>query len=64
MVLSIIGIVCWIICTPASVVLGLIAQSKFRQQGRPDTLAKVAWIGGVVLIVLGILLSIISYSSS
>lgn len=58
--LAIIGIVCLVICVPASIVLGLIAQSKFRAQGRSDTLAKVAWIGGVVLIGLGILLSIIS----
>ncbi len=58
-VLAIIGIVCWFCCTPASVVLGLIAQSKFREQGRSDTLAKVAWIGGVVLIFLGILFYVI-----
>jgi hypothetical protein len=36
-------------------VLGFIAQSKFRQQGRSDTLAKVAWIGGIVALVLGVL---------
>ena len=57
-VLSVIGIVCWLLCSPAAIVLGLIAQSKFRSQGRPDTLAKVAWIGGIVLLALGILLFI------
>jgi hypothetical protein len=57
--LAIIGIVCWILCAPASIVLGLVAQSKFRAQGRPDTIAKVAWIGGVVLVVLGVFFSII-----
>ena len=57
-VLSVIGIVCWLICSPAAIVLGLIAQNKFRAQGRPDTLAKVAWIGGIVLLVLGIVLAI------
>jgi hypothetical protein len=46
MVLSIIGIVCWFLCSPAAIVLGLIAQSKFREQGQKGTLAKVAWIGG------------------
>lgn len=58
MVLSIIGIVCWLFCTPAAIVLGVIAQSQFRNQGRPDTLAKVAWIGGIVLMVLGIVVFI------
>lgn len=62
--LAIIGIVCLVICVPASIVLGLIAQSKFRAQGRPDTLAKVAWIGGVVLLGLGLLISILSAVSS
>ena len=57
-VLSVIGIVCWFLCSPAAIVLGLIAQSKFRAQGRSDTLAKVAWIGGIVLLVLGIVIAI------
>lgn len=54
-VLSIIGIVCWFCCSPAAIVLGLVAQNQFRSQGRPDTLAKVAWIGGIVALALGIL---------
>jgi uncharacterized membrane protein len=54
-VLSIIGIVCWFCCSPAAIVLGLIAQNQFRNEGRPDTIAKVAWIGGIVALVLGIL---------
>lgn len=58
-ILSIIGIVCWFCCSPAAIVLGLIAQSKFREQGQSDTLAKVAWIGGIAFLVLGI----ISYST-
>jgi hypothetical protein len=57
-VLAVIGIVCWLVCSPAAIVLGLIAQNKFRAQGRPDTLAKVAWIGGIVLLVLGIAVGI------
>jgi hypothetical protein len=57
-VLSIIGIVCWFLCSPAAIVLGLIAQNKFRAQGRPDTLAKVAWIGGIALLVLGIVVAV------
>jgi hypothetical protein len=59
-VLAVIGIVCWLLCSPAAIVLGLIAQSKFRAQGRSDTLAKVAWIGGIVLLVLGIIVAIAS----
>ena len=57
-VLSVIGIVCWLICSPAAIVLGLIAQNQFRKQGRSDTLAKVAWIGGIVLLALGIVIGI------
>jgi hypothetical protein len=59
-VLSVIGIVCWFLCSPAAIVLGLVAQSKFRAQGRSDTLAKVAWIGGIVLLALGIVVAIAS----
>ena len=55
--LAIIGIVCILICAPAAIVLGLIAQGKFREQGRPDTLAKVAWIGGIVSIVISLVYS-------
>jgi hypothetical protein len=54
-VLSIIGIVCWFCCSPAAIVLGFIAQNQFRSQGRSDTIAKVAWIGGIVALALGIL---------
>jgi len=57
-VLAVIGIVCWIFCAPAAIVLGLIAQNQFRRQGRPDGLAKTAWIGGIVLLVLGIILAV------
>jgi hypothetical protein len=55
-VLSVIGIVCWLFCSPAAIVLGFIAQSQYRSQGRPDGLAKTAWIGGIVLLVLGIII--------
>lgn len=55
MVLSVIGIVCWWCCPPTSIALGLIAQGKFREQSRADTMAKVAWIGGIVASVLGTL---------
>jgi hypothetical protein len=63
-VLSVIGIVCWFLCSPAAIVLGLVAQSKFRAQGRSDTLAKVAWIGGIVLLVLGIIIAITARGNS
>ena len=55
MILSIIGIVCWFCCSPAAIGLGLFAQSKYREQGQSDTLAKVAWIGGIAFLVLGII---------
>jgi hypothetical protein len=58
MVLSVIGIVCWFLCSPAAIVLGIIAQSQFRNQGRPDSLAKTAWIGGIVALLLGIIVAI------
>lgn len=57
-VLSVIGIVCWFLCSPAAIVLGIVAQNQFRNQGRPDSLAKTAWIGGIVALVLGIVVSI------
>jgi len=57
-VLSAIGIVCWFLCSPAAIVLGLIAQGQFRNQGRPDSLAKTAWIGGIVAFALGIVVVI------
>jgi hypothetical protein len=57
-VLSIIGIVCWFLCSPAAIVLGIIAQGQFRNQGRPDTLAKTAWIGGIVALAIGIIVAI------
>ncbi|GAA0346279.1 hypothetical protein NE235_09655 [Actinoallomurus spadix] len=62
-VLSIIGIICWFFCPLAGIVLGLVAQNQFRAQGRPDTLAKVAWIGGVVSAVLGILVTLLRLQS-
>ncbi len=61
-VLSVIGIVCWFLCSPAAIVLGIIAQGQFRNQGRPDTLAKTAWIGGIVALALGIVVAIATNS--
>lgn len=54
-VLAIIGIICWFCCSPAAIVLGLFAQNQFRAQGRPDTLARVAWIGGIVALILQVI---------
>lgn len=54
LVLSIIGIVCWFLCPIAAIVLGLVAQPKYSAQGQPSTLAKVAWIGGIVFLALDI----------
>jgi hypothetical protein len=58
MILSIVAIVCWFICSPISIGLGLFAQSKYREQGQSDTLAKVAWIGGIAFLILGIITTV------
>jgi hypothetical protein len=63
MILSIIGIICWFCCAPLSIVLGIVAQTQFRRQGQPDTLAKVAWIGGVVALALGLVFTIMRFST-
>ena len=60
--LAIIGIVCIFICSPAAIILGFIAQGKYREVNQPDTLAKVAWIGGIVSLVLGVLVNILARS--
>jgi hypothetical protein len=57
-VLSVIAIVCWFLCSPAAIILGIVAQNQFRNQGQPDTLAKTAWIGGIVALVVGIVVYI------
>jgi hypothetical protein len=64
LVLSIIGIVCWFVFSPASIVLGLIAQSQFRKNGQRDTLAKVVWIGGIIVLALGIILVVTHHSTT
>lgn len=54
-ILGIIGIVCWFCCSPAAIVLGLIGQSQATKNGQPTTLPRIAWIGGIVALLLGIL---------
>jgi len=61
LILSVIAIVCWYLFAPAAIMLGLIAQRQYRKQGRRDTLAKVAWIGGIVVLALYILLLILHH---
>jgi len=63
LILSIAGIVCWFIFSPAAIVLGLIAQGQYRNQGQRDTLAKVAWIGGIIVLALGIILVVLQHHS-
>lgn len=61
-VLGILGIICWVFCwlgAVASIILGLIGQSKARQLGQSDTLPRIAWIGGLCFLVLWIVLSIV-----
>jgi len=62
-ILGIIGIVCWFCCSPAAIALGLFGQSKARATGQSDTLPKIAWIGGVVFLVIGIIFAIINATS-
>ena len=54
-ILGIIGIVCWFCCSPASIVLGLIGQSQANKTGQSATLPRVAWIGGIIALILGII---------
>lgn len=63
-ILGIIGIVCWFCCSPAAIVLGLIGQSKAKQNGQSPTLPRIAWIGGIVFLLLGIILAIANASIS
>ena len=58
LVLGIVGIVCWFFCALASIILGLIGQSKARELGQSDTVPKVAWIGGIVSMVIGLLVGL------
>ena len=60
--LAIIGIVCIFICSPAAIILGFIAQGKYREVNQPDMLAKIAWIGGIVSLVLGVIINIAARS--
>ncbi|MDP9239260.1 MAG: hypothetical protein M3O55_01270 [Actinomycetota bacterium] len=55
MIMGIIGIVCWLCCAPVSIVLGLIGQSQATKAGQSATLPRIAWIGGIVVLVLNII---------
>lgn len=55
MILGIIGIVCWFCCSPAAIALGLIGQSQAQKSGQSTTLPRVAWIGGIAFLILGII---------
>jgi len=58
-ILGIIGIVCWFCCQPASIALGLIGQSQANKSGQSATLPKVAWIGGIVALIIAIALYVL-----
>lgn len=64
LILSIIGIICWFIFSPAGIVFGLIAQAQYRRYEQPGTLAKVAWIGGVVVTILYIVLVVTHHTAA
>lgn len=55
MIMGIIGIVCWFLCSPVAIVLGLIGSSQAKKNGQSATLPTVAWIGGIVFLILGII---------
>lgn len=58
MILGIVGIVGWFLCgvgAIGSVIVGVIGQRKARELGQSDLLPKVAWIGGLAVIVLDII---------
>lgn len=56
-IMGIIGIVCWFCCSPAAIVLGLIGESQAKKSGQSTTLPRVAWIGGIVALIVGIILA-------
>lgn len=54
-VLSIAGIIGWFLCgwgAIGSVIVGLIAQRKAYELGKPLTLPRVTWIGGIIVNIL------------
>ncbi|MGH7484991.1 MAG: hypothetical protein ACREMY_05195 [bacterium] len=54
MILGVVGIIGWFLCgvgAIGSVVAGAIGQRKAREFGQPDLLPKIAWIGGIVVLV-------------
>lgn len=58
MILGIVGIVGWFLCgwgAIGSVILGVIGQRKALELGQSDTLPKVAWIGGLVVLALDVI---------
>ncbi len=55
-IMGVVGIVCWFCCAPAAIALGLIGESKAKQSGQSTTLPRIAWIGGIVAILINIVL--------
>lgn len=58
MILGIVGIIGWFLCgvgAIGSVVVGVIGQRKARELGQSDVLPKVAWVGGLAVIALDII---------
>lgn len=58
MILGIVGIVGWFLCgwgAIGSVIVGVIGQRKALELGQSDTLPKVAWIGGLVVLALDVI---------
>lgn len=52
LVLGIIGIGCWLLCPPAAIVLGLIGEAKANDPGQRAMVPRIAWIGGVVAVIV------------
>lgn len=61
LILGVVGIVCWFVCgigAVASIIVGAIGHRKARELGQPVTVPMVAWIGGVVTIVLDVVVGV------
>lgn len=61
MVLGIIGIVCAVLCSPAGILLGLVAAATAREMRVSTRLPTVAWVLGIVMLAILVLGNIVRY---
>lgn len=58
MILGIAGVVGWFLCgvgAIGSIIVGRIGQRKARELGQSELLPKIAWIGGIVVVILDVI---------